>query len=93
MIENKQTQKRYNLPEKVIYCTKCTISNQRPRINFDEEGVCSACNYNKMKNSSIDWNLREKEPQELCDKYRKNDGSYDVGKSSTKCTKDVGFNE
>ena len=78
MIENKQTQSRYNLPTEVIYCTRCTISNQRPRITFDENGVCSACNYNKIKNTEIDWNTRDKELQELCDKHRKNDGSYDV---------------
>ena len=24
---------------------KCAISNQRPRITFDENGVCSACNF------------------------------------------------
>ena len=26
----------YNLPEKVIHCSKCVVSNQRPRIIFDE---------------------------------------------------------
>jgi N-acetyl sugar amidotransferase len=78
MVDNKETQKRYNLPSKVIYCSECTISNQRPRITFDENGVCSACNYAKIKKSEIDWEKRDKELQALCDKHRKNDGSYDV---------------
>lgn len=78
MVKYKDTQKRYNLPSEVKYCTKCTISNQRPRITFDEEGVCSACNYAKIKQTEIDWELRDKELQILCDKHRKNDGSYDV---------------
>jgi len=78
MIDYKDTQNRYNLPDKVIYCTECTISNQRPRITFDKNGICSACNYAKIKKTEIDWLKRDKELQELCDKHRKNDGSYDV---------------
>lgn len=70
-------QNKYNLPNEVKFCKKCTISNQRPRITFDENGVCSACNYAEYKNK-IDWITREKELQELCDRFRKNDGSYDV---------------
>ena len=38
-------EKKYNLPDKVEYCTRCVNSNQRPRITFDEKGVCSACNF------------------------------------------------
>ena len=29
------------LPKKVLWCKECVISNQRPRITFDEKGVCS----------------------------------------------------
>ena len=78
MINHKNTQQRYKLPTVVLYCTECTISNQRPRITFDDNGVCSACNYAKFKNTKIDWNLRDEELRELCKKYKKNDGSYDV---------------
>ena len=76
-MEKKNVQQRYNLPGEIIYCKKCTISNQRPRITFDENGVCSACNYAVFK-KSLDWDQREKELVDLCDRYRKNDGSYDV---------------
>lgn len=78
MIENKNTQQRYNLPQEVKYCKKCTVSNQRPRITFDENGVCSACNFAEFKKNKIDWDERERELKALCDKYRKSDGSYDV---------------
>ena len=47
--------KKYNLPEKVIFCKKCVISNQRPRIVFDKEGICSACRYFEYK-EKIDFN-------------------------------------
>lgn len=77
-MKNKNTQKRYNLPENVKYCIKCTISNQRPRITFDEKGVCSACNYAEFKKNSINWTDREKELVTLLDKHRRDDGEYDV---------------
>ena len=70
--------KQYNLPTEVKFCRKCTISNQRPRITFDEDNVCSACNYAEYKRTKVDWNLREEELVELCDKHRKSNGEYDV---------------
>ena len=78
MIPYKDTQNRYNLPSEVKYCTKCTISNQRPRITFNEEGICAACQYAEFKQTKIDWEERDKELKELCDKHRRKDGSYDV---------------
>ena len=86
--------KKFNLglPDSVVYCKKCVISNQRPSstvefrhqkndkketIFFDEHGVCSACRFQETKNNSIDWATREQELHLLCDKYRKKSG-YDV---------------
>ncbi len=77
-MKHKETMKRYNLPKKVKYCKECTISNQRPRITFDKYGVCSACNYAKFKQNKINWGEREKELMNLCDRFRRNDGRYDV---------------
>jgi N-acetyl sugar amidotransferase len=70
--------KQYSLPSEIKFCKKCTISNQRPRIIFDEEGVCSACNYAEYKRTMIDWAQREKELIDLCNKHRKGNGEYDV---------------
>ena len=70
--------KQYGLPSEVRFCKKCTISNQRPRIIFDEHGVCSACNYAEYKRTKVDWNQREAELIELCNQHRKNNGEYDV---------------
>lgn len=67
-----------NQPKKVQYCTRCVVSNQRPRITFDESGVCSACQYAYRKHHRIDWKKREEELYALCDKYRSKDGSFDV---------------
>ena len=76
--EKKNVISLYNLPSKVKFCKTCTISNQRPRISFDENGICSACNFATYKRNEIDWELREKELVSLCDKYRKKNGDYDV---------------
>lgn len=64
-------------PQEVTYCHKCVVSNQRPRITFDEKGVCSACNYAHLKHNVIDWTQREKLLVDLLDRHRSKDGSYD----------------
>jgi N-acetyl sugar amidotransferase len=66
----------YKLPEQVSFCTKCTMSNQRPRITFDDRGVCSACNYAEFKRT-LNWQQREDELAALCNKFRRKSG-YDV---------------
>jgi N-acetyl sugar amidotransferase len=90
--DRKNPEAFYGLPQEVKFCKRCVISNQRPNsaveykhtkeskkqtIHFDEHGVCDACNYGERKRQGIDWTLREKELVDLCDRYRKNDGSYD----------------
>ncbi|MDC1093174.1 N-acetyl sugar amidotransferase [Pelagibacteraceae bacterium] len=65
------------LPETVKFCKKCVISNQRPRIVFDEKGICGPCNWFEEK-KKIDWNSRKKQFENLLDKYRKKNGEYDV---------------
>src|SRR3989344_9239083 len=66
------------LPKEVIFCKRCVVSNQRPRITFNADGVCSACEYAYQKHKVIDWQKREEELAALCDKYRSKDGSFDV---------------
>ncbi|MBU1255444.1 N-acetyl sugar amidotransferase [Patescibacteria group bacterium] len=61
---------------KYIFCKKCLMPNTRPGSIFNKKGVCQAClNYKKRK--IIDWGGREKELENLCDKYRRDDGYYD----------------
>jgi N-acetyl sugar amidotransferase len=77
---------------KVIFCKKCVISNQRPAsvvefsedslrdketIFLDDEGICAACRYADIKNNNIDWQERERSLINLCDKFRSRNGSYD----------------
>ena len=70
--------KKYDVPtDSIKFCTKCVNSNQRPRLKFDENGVCSACHFAEYKNTKVNWNDRHKELVDLCDRHRKSDGSYD----------------
>ena len=70
----------YGLPRKVKFCKKCVISNQRPSsaiefknkkndkkkvIHFDENQICSACRFNKLKEEKINWSNREQNLKEL----------------------------
>ncbi|MFC3799871.1 N-acetyl sugar amidotransferase [Cohnella sp. GCM10012308] len=89
---DEQAEIKYGLPREIKFCKRCVISNQRPNsaveyahtkdskkatIHFDEDGICDACRLAEQKHKTIDWDAREKELRELCDRYRKSDGSYD----------------
>lgn len=66
-----------DLPSSVAFCDRCVVSNQRPRIHF-EDGICGACLFNDIKENDIDWDQREQELRDLCDEHRRTDGQYDV---------------
>ncbi len=88
----KKPEALYGLPGEVMFCRSCVISNQRPNsaveykhtkgakktaINFDKNGICDACNFTESKKKNIDWEERDDLLRDLCDRHRKNDGSYD----------------
>jgi len=81
----------FGLPENVVFCRRCIMSNQRPSsypefkhtpdrltptLHIDEEGVCDACRYADRK-QNIDWEARERELAALLDRHRRKDGQYD----------------
>lgn len=60
------------------YCAKCLMPSTRPRIQYNEAGVCNACQWAEEK-KSIDWGPRWAQLETLCDKYRaRNKGRFDV---------------
>lgn len=82
---------KYGLPQQVIFCKKCVMTNQRPAstvefshtqntskvtMGFDDSGVCDACRQAEDK-ENIDWDAREQELLDLLSKYRRSDGRYD----------------
>jgi N-acetyl sugar amidotransferase len=89
-LEERET--RHGLPAEVRYCKTCVISNQRPNstveiahtedseketIRIGADGICDACRVAAQKRAGIDWEERDQELRELCDRHRKTDGSYD----------------
>ena len=66
-----------NIPKKVIWCKNCCISNQRPRIIFDKNQICSACQHANYKNT-INWKKREDELLRLLDRHRSKNSNWDV---------------
>ena len=66
------------LPKKVLFCKKCVMSNQRPRIQFNKDGICGPCVYTeKKKLRIIDYKKRHTTLVKLLDKHRKNNGEFD----------------
>lgn len=52
------------------YCTKCVMPDTRPRVTFNEEGICNACEWGEIKKTKIDWTARRNELTELCNEIR-----------------------
>tara|TARA_A100001011_G_scaffold384012_1_gene456055 strand:- start:2927 stop:3181 length:255 start_codon:yes stop_codon:yes gene_type:complete len=76
---------------KVRFCKKCVESTQRfmtsaqhnlkdtkenSFIDFDADGICLACKLSERK-KSFDWDSREKELENILNRHRKSDASYD----------------
>ena len=81
----------YGLPKKIIFCKKCTYTNQKPNseqeykhninkkkptLAIEIDGICSACKIQEKK-KNIDWDERKKLLKKLCNKYRKKNGEFD----------------
>lgn len=89
---NARLEAKYGLPAEVKFCKRCVISNQRPNSTNElryspktrkestfigDDGICDACKYVDMKEREIDWEAREKQLLELCDRFRSKTGSHD----------------
>lgn len=81
----------WGLPEEVVFCKRCVMSNQKPSssvefshnknhkhrgLNIDGEGICDGCRFAVVK-EQIDWDDREEALLQLLDKHRRSDGYYD----------------
>ena len=60
----------------IKFCKKCLTPSTRPRVGFDQDGVCNAC-LNAESKLSIDWDSRRDEFFEYVSQHRAKDGSYD----------------
>ncbi len=91
-IPSDKLEAKFGLPQDVQFCNECIMSNQKPNSCYEFEhkadsikksmhiasdGTCDACHACHNKEDKIDWQERERQLKELCDKHRKTDGSYD----------------
>jgi len=90
-MKGKKVEAKYGLPEEVMFCKRCVMSNQRPAssiefkhttqhkhktLHFDTSNICDACRFAEQK-EKIDWEKRENELLKLLDRHRRKDGLYD----------------
>ncbi len=61
----------------VRYCKTCLMPDTRPRVVFDEQGMCNACRYAEAKKDKIDWDARRQEFFDYLERYRPKSGPYD----------------
>lgn len=52
------------------FCKKCVMPDTRPRLTYNKEGVCAACEWSEIKKHEIDWEGRREEFKKLCDSIR-----------------------
>jgi predicted PP-loop superfamily ATPase len=58
-------------------CKECLMLSTRPRLTFNDDGVCSACQWAKEKRTDVDWGQRQRELENYCNSYRSASG-FDV---------------
>ena len=58
------------------WCAACLSMSTRPRITFNEDGLCNACVWTETK-KHLNWSQRENELSRILDEHRRNDGSFD----------------
>ena len=67
-----------NLKMNLKYCVKCVMPNTRPRITFNKDGICNACQWADEKKTAIDWDNRWNMLKMYCEKYRSRTDGFDV---------------
>ena len=60
----------------VRYCRTCLMPDTRPRVVFDEQGICNAC-VNAEQKRKTDWAARREEFVQLLEPHRSKDGRWD----------------
>lgn len=46
--------------KEIKFCKKCLTPNSRPRVVFDQDGICNAC-HNADEKKKVDWDKRKTE--------------------------------
>ena len=60
----------------VFWCSNCLNMSTRPRIEFDEEKVCNACQWSERK-KFVDWRQRQDQLRQLVEAAKQKKKSFD----------------
>ena len=65
------------MAKEVFWCSSCLNMSTRPRITFDQEGRCNACQWSDEK-KTFNWKDREEELKKNLKKYTNASDNYKV---------------
>ena len=65
------------MAKEIFWCSSCLNMSTRPRITFDENGRCNACQWSEEK-KEFDWEERRQELKENLEKFTVNSDNYKV---------------
>ena len=60
----------------IKFCKTCLMPTSRPRIRFDQRGICNACN-NASAKKDIDWSARKELLFEILEEHKSKNSYYD----------------
>jgi len=64
-----------NFISNLKWCKKCVMMSTRPRITFDKNGICNACQWTEKK-KKINWKKRKEKLFKILDRYRNTKSDY-----------------
>jgi N-acetyl sugar amidotransferase len=65
-----------NILKNLKWCSRCLSMSTRPRITFNDDGVCNACLWTESK-KTLNWGPRQKELDSLIGRHKKGGGEFD----------------
>ncbi|MDA9660381.1 N-acetyl sugar amidotransferase [Pseudomonadota bacterium] len=65
-----------NAIDNLKWCSNCLAMSTRPRISFNNDGLCNACVWSETK-KTLNWDKRLQALEKLLKKHRRNDGNFD----------------
>ena len=62
---------------KIKICKSCIMISTRPRITYDKNGICNACQWKEEK-KKINWKIREKKFKDIVSQIKSKKNNFDV---------------
>lgn len=61
----------------MFWCKNCVMPSTRPRIEFNDNDICNACEWHAKKQTIVDWPSRWNILEAICDRFRGINGNFD----------------